>query len=318
MLELFFFNVGHGDSIAIHFPNNEWGVIDCNYDASISQPQVLTFLQKKNIVKLRFLCITHPHDDHYNGCEKIVDNIEIEKLYLSGMFHEQENYVSDSLGQAIYKFCKRYNRRKLYKNKIYYPLRTHSISIEDVKIKFLNPKASESDFLRLENLLKNDLAYNNVSIVFWLKYNNVNILLSSDSTRECWNEILAQYDDLTSDIVKISHHGSERDNTNRILYSELKEKAIAIISTDGGKRYTNLPSSNVINFIKNNMDSKVLLTSSLNNDNVTTSINANDKLIEAGLDYSCDEINKQPKYDGYIQIIINEDGEITENLVNHI
>lgn len=32
MLKLYFFNVGHGDSIAINFPDNSWGVIDSQKD----------------------------------------------------------------------------------------------------------------------------------------------------------------------------------------------------------------------------------------------------------------------------------------------
>lgn len=318
VLELYFFNVGHGDSIAIRFPKDKWGVIDCNYDASITQPQVLTFLQNKNVENLEFLCITHPHEDHYSGCEKIVDKINIENLFLSGMFHEQEEFLNDSLGYAINAFCDKYNYRKLYKRKIDFPLRTKSIKISGVKIEFLNPKAGISDFLRLDKLRKNDLAYNNVSIVFLLKYKNIKILLNSDSTKECWNEILEQYtDDLSSDIIKISHHGSRTDNTDDIMNNIIKNKAVAIISTDGGKRYKSLPSQEVIKFLRENLNSKVLLTSSLNNTETSTNVSS-DKLIEAGLDFSFDKVHQTPEYDGYLQIIIDDEGKISENIRHHI
>lgn len=28
-LEIYVLNVGHGDSIFIHFPNGKWGLVDC-------------------------------------------------------------------------------------------------------------------------------------------------------------------------------------------------------------------------------------------------------------------------------------------------
>lgn len=54
MLELYFFNVGHGDSIAIKFPNNEWGIIDCNRNINHKEPNVLTFLKSKNVKTFKF------------------------------------------------------------------------------------------------------------------------------------------------------------------------------------------------------------------------------------------------------------------------
>jgi len=76
MLNIYFFNVGHGDSIAVQFPDNTWGIIDCNRNRGEIDPNVLKFLKLEGIKSLRFLCLTHPHDDHFKGIDKIIEYFE--------------------------------------------------------------------------------------------------------------------------------------------------------------------------------------------------------------------------------------------------
>ena len=64
MLELTFFGVGDGDSVLIRFPNGDYGLVDaCKHPETGEAPP----LEKMGAKKLEFVCLTHPHEDHFSG-----------------------------------------------------------------------------------------------------------------------------------------------------------------------------------------------------------------------------------------------------------
>ena len=82
-LKLHVFDVGHGDSLVLEFPErNSYAIIDCNRHAEShrgfggdydkSEPKALTYfrhLVEKGISPtVEFACLTHAHIDHYRGC----------------------------------------------------------------------------------------------------------------------------------------------------------------------------------------------------------------------------------------------------------
>jgi len=65
---------GKGESIILEMPDRKWGVVDC-YASSVTDKttnQTLSFLQRKNVEGLEFLCLTHPHEDHYRGMVHLI------------------------------------------------------------------------------------------------------------------------------------------------------------------------------------------------------------------------------------------------------
>jgi len=81
-LKLHVFDVGHGDSLVLEFPERDsFAIIDCNRhneshrgfgeDYDRSEPKALTYfrhLVEKGISPtVEFACLTHPHLDHYRG-----------------------------------------------------------------------------------------------------------------------------------------------------------------------------------------------------------------------------------------------------------
>ena len=60
---------GIGESIILELPNDKWGVVDC-YARSIQNEttnQTLNFLRQRDVQALEFLCLSHPHEDHFRG-----------------------------------------------------------------------------------------------------------------------------------------------------------------------------------------------------------------------------------------------------------
>lgn len=69
---------GKGESILLQMPNNAWGIVDC-YARSIrdsSTNPTLRFLSRNNVQSLQFLCLTHPHEDHFRGVTHLLTEYE--------------------------------------------------------------------------------------------------------------------------------------------------------------------------------------------------------------------------------------------------
>ncbi len=318
MLKLFFFNVGHGDSIAIRFPNGSWGIIDCQKNFNSLEPNVLTFLKNNNIEHLEFLCITHPHLDHFYGAEDIVEHFRenIKYFILYGMLtgHKNENSDSSCLVKAIKKFVA-YNKTT-YKNKLRLIKRNEEFNIENVSVFCYNPSIEQ-----IENMQKISYVregdYNNLSVILKLKYNDVQALFTGDAG----NGLLTQISDDISgcQVVKIPHHGSSNTNTNKVLNSLISNKTYSIISA--GNKY-GCPDVNVIGYLKNKLNSIVLSTVDIGEQDV---VNLNIDLGQTKITQSLlDDINDDkpiqsvPFYDGCIEICINSSGFINYNLYEHV
>jgi len=93
VIEIFVFNVGHGDNLLIKFSTGTWGLIDFFYDDYQVEPPSLSFLKKLggNIV-IEFLHISHYHHDHTKGLEDVFKwlhtekgRVKLKKLWLPGM-----------------------------------------------------------------------------------------------------------------------------------------------------------------------------------------------------------------------------------------
>ncbi len=73
-----------GESIAVRLPGNLWGVVD-NYTPTLSDPQsnpTLRFLQSRKVDRLAFLCLTHPHEDHYRGMSYLLEQFCPERIWI--------------------------------------------------------------------------------------------------------------------------------------------------------------------------------------------------------------------------------------------
>lgn len=323
MLELYFFNVGHGDSIAIKFPNNTWGVIDCNRNTNETTPHVLTFLLNKKVGNLCFLCITHPHEDHFKGIDKIIEQYSkhIDKLILYGLTrNDKEILETSSLGKGLKYF---YNDNKTnIRDKIELANINHSINVGDVEIKILNPTDDDLKNVMLKECFASSVEYNAVSVVLFLEYKKCKILLTGDSTDYNWKRIfkLNAFEHL-ADIIKISHHGSIENNSGELLEKLMNKNAYSIISSDGGFKYKTIPSNDVIHFLEEKLQSKVLQTSLVNHNKrqvVEKTPFYSSNIEEAVVDTITGDSYFGNHYDGYIKICIDDNGNITHSYFDSI
>jgi len=79
-----FFYCGTGDTILIKIPDDDgcpqWGLIDCNLTKkSGAYYRVRQHIKDHDIRKLKFVCLSHPHQDHFRGMKKLLTDCFYEK-----------------------------------------------------------------------------------------------------------------------------------------------------------------------------------------------------------------------------------------------
>jgi ribonuclease BN (tRNA processing enzyme) len=82
-LEVHVFGAGEGESIIVQTPGGEWGVVDC-FASSLTDPTTnaaYQFLEGQGVEEIQFLCMTHPHRDHFRGMSQLLDRFKIRSFW---------------------------------------------------------------------------------------------------------------------------------------------------------------------------------------------------------------------------------------------
>jgi len=78
--QIYFFYCGAGDTILAGV-NDEWALIDCNLTADSGvRKRLLNVLEKHNVTRLRFVCVTHYDSDHLRGLGDLLESRFSEEL----------------------------------------------------------------------------------------------------------------------------------------------------------------------------------------------------------------------------------------------
>jgi beta-lactamase superfamily II metal-dependent hydrolase len=235
MLRLHVFDVGHGDAILIEFPNGAWGVVDCKDDGFPDRPSsLLRFLQDRNVGRLAFVCLTHPHVDHFSGLPEILehygDNIEelwcfrIDSQHWRKFLAVQENAATTSSRRREFEQLRtifEHLARRVKRNEVrLLDANQHLPALGGVEIDCLAPYPKELSSYQtsLARWTEHPDEYrgdeNRLSAVLRLRYGQCVVLLGSDATSSSWVDITREKrkrdESLNSNLVKVSHHGSKQ------------------------------------------------------------------------------------------------------------
>lgn len=81
-----------GESIVLELPDGRWGVIDC-YARNVERPDsnpTVRFLRQANVERLEFVCLTHPHDDHFRGMSDLFVVFPVAQFWRFGSWSRQQ------------------------------------------------------------------------------------------------------------------------------------------------------------------------------------------------------------------------------------
>lgn len=237
-LRIHFVNVDHGDAIILEFPDYQdytrrdidfahYAVVDAGRTGDTKD-----WLSKylRSLVKFRnmeycidFVCITHPHDDHYGGLTPLLTEFdgEIRQFWDCGFRTTTVNY-----NKILEKIAD--DNRILFLR----PVAGMEFEFGKVKIYTLGPS------LDLRNRFDTyGINRNNASIVLKIQLDNSAAILSGDAQFDSWGKIAEEFprttkitystnasvsrsegnNQLKCQLLKVSHHGSKHGTTLECL-----------------------------------------------------------------------------------------------------
>ncbi|WP_422486298.1 DNA internalization-related competence protein ComEC/Rec2 [Gudongella sp. DL1XJH-153] len=188
--EIHFIDVGQGDSSLIKVDGNNYlvdtgGAIFGSYDPGKSV--TLPYLKKLGIRHLDGVFISHYHEDHYKGIFSILDDIEIEALYVNGEILDDELHAVIT-EKAI---------------PVFRMMQGSNIGFSDgSKIECIWPEISTYSFTN----------ENNNSLVLMFNTAGKTTLFTGDIETEVERKLtgLSEYG---VDVLKVAHHGSKTSSS---------------------------------------------------------------------------------------------------------
>ncbi len=214
-LKIYFFDVGQADSILITH-NNENILIDAGTNEMGTT--VVKKLQDLGITKLNYVIGTHPHEDHIGGLDDVIQNFEIEHIYMPKVQTNTKTF-EEVLDAVIDKGMK-----------IETPNVGDGFAIGEVNCEIMQCGTGTKE--EQENL-------NLSSIVLRATYKEQSYLFMGDSEKE--NEQARKWE--KTNVLKVGHHGSSTSTSKEFLKQVSPQ--IAIISVGKDNNYGH-PSDEII------------------------------------------------------------------------
>ena len=202
-----FIDVGQGDCILIK-TNKGNMLIDAGENGK--ERDVLDYLSEHEVTNLEYFIATHPHSDHIGGAAEVINNLDVKNVIVSDVVHDtvtfEKMYTAISTNECNAIIAK--------------PGSEYTFG--DVKFTVLAP-------------FENDDNLNNMSVAIKLTYGKHSFLFTGDAEKEVEEQLLESGYDLSADVYKVAHHGSETSNTDDFIDSVNPE--IAVISVGIGNSY---------------------------------------------------------------------------------
>ena len=217
-LQIWYLDVGQADSILIQ--NGDANML---IDAGNNEDgkKLVSYFQSLGIESFQYVIGTHAHEDHIGGMDDIIDNFDIDTFYMPDAITTTATFESvlDSLEAKNIAFQT--------------PSIDSIFKLGNATIDVLYVGTDDSDL-------------NNTSIVLKLTYGNTSILFMGDAEKEV--ETIIEKKDISADVLKVGHHGSNTSSSKTFL--EKVNPSYAIISVGTGNSYGH-PSNTTIQNLEN-------------------------------------------------------------------
>lgn len=219
-----YIDVGQGDATLIQV-NSKNILIDSGPESS--KKSLFEYLNSINLNKLDYVIATHPHEDHIGNMHHIIQEYDILSFYAPKVTSNTKTFeqMVDSLKNKNLKI-------NIIKEG------TSSIDLGNhTRTTVFSP--SKYDY---ENL-------NNYSPIIKIEYKNTSFLFTGDAEEEVENKVLHNNFSISSDVLKVGHHGSSTSTSNSFL--SVVNPSISIISVGKDNNY-NHPSNKTIKKLQQN------------------------------------------------------------------
>ncbi|CBZ02247.1 MBL fold metallo-hydrolase [Clostridium botulinum] len=208
-LKVHYIDVGQGDSILVQTKDKNI-LIDAG--TRKSSDSLISYLKKQHIKKLDYVIATHPHEDHIGGMPKVIEEFEISNFYAP----------------------KKTANTKIFKDMIL-QLKKKNLKINVAKKGISVDLSNNSSLDFLAPVKDNYENTNDSSAVVKLTHGNTKFLFTGDAEKTSEKDILNSNEDLSSNVLKVGHHGSHSSSSKEFL-DKINPK-IAIISCGKNNDY---------------------------------------------------------------------------------
>lgn len=194
--KIYFIDVGEADSILVE-DKGEFSLIDTGNNED--GPKLVNYFKELGITKFKYVIGTHPHEDHIGGMDDIIRNFDIEHIYMPDVQVEYKTY-------------------------------TEIVDLVTEKNMNIETPQIDSTFVMNDSLFKvlwiskDEEDINDDSIVLKLNYKNTSYIFTGDATKNVEFNILDK--DLSSDVLKVGHHGAGSSTSAQFLKAVSPQYAI--------------------------------------------------------------------------------------------
>ena len=227
-LKITCFDVKHGTSIFIQFPNGKNMLFDTgtwsNFD--VGKHIVAPFLWREGIRKIDSIVISHEHNDHCNGIPSLIERFEVGNVFVNKFLLQSGN--------------KKELMRYITGENIKTGLLANGLEIKGygpAKATVLNPP--DKDTLKAAGFPLRNLSVNDTSCVILIEYLGYKILLCADIGDKGIGLMLSSQDGLNADVVQVPHHGGYTARTEELVM-QIKPKFAVISGTEKNASYSTI------------------------------------------------------------------------------
>lgn len=199
-MEVHFIDVGQADSILIESAN-EYMLIDAgnNEDGEL----VVNYLRKEGVDKLKYVIATHPHEDHIGGMDDVINNFDVNTVFMPDVAHTTKTFEDVLTAIAD--------------NNLEITIPSVGEQYEVGEARFVIIAPNQDDY-------GNNL--NNASIGIKLVNGQNSFLMCGDAEKTAEKEMLDNGIDISAQVYKVSHHGSDTATTDEFLEAISPEYAV--------------------------------------------------------------------------------------------
>ena len=231
MFKIDFYESGKGETTILTFPDESIGVLDAYPSAIKSRPDIISLLSSS---KIRFICMSHPHDDHARDLPTILEHSQPEQFWHTVQATERFFYgltEYDTFNSPLKQIAEKKQREaaealiNLFSlaaekqiTQIILSSSTREMHIAGVDIYFLAPDVRTVTIwnYNLQKWLERKIStmpdYNDLSSIIAFHYGNNVFIHGGDALAAAWMSAYGEfkhYKIKTASLMKIPHHGAK-------------------------------------------------------------------------------------------------------------
>lgn len=222
LMKVHFIDVGQADCILIEH-NEKYMLVDGGNNAD--KDVILDYLNNLGVKEFEAIIMTHPHEDHIGSIDSVILEYKVKKIYAPKKEHTSKTY--EDVLNAVMETG----------NSLYAPKPGESFSFGAVTVTFLAPGRDYDNNL------------NNWSIGIKVSNGKHSFVMCGDAEKEAEEDMLATKIDLSADVLKLSHHGSNTSSTKEFVKAVNPSYAVITVGKDNSYGH---PSKSTLKMLKDN------------------------------------------------------------------